>query len=395
MKFDPNTKNPNIILKLVISIVLFFFGLICLFMLFENLDADRIMVVQSPVRGSLTWHVTPGIKWQGFGRVTKYYKLDTYEFQIPVRFNDGGHGTIQGSINYELPFDNKNLNSLHMKYGSQEAIQKQLIETVTNKCVYMTGPLMSSKESYAEKRTSLIRYIEDQINYGVFRTTQKEMKTTDAMTGQEKTVTVVEIVLAADGVTPLRQEEAILSSYGIKTSNFAVTSLPYDEKVEGQIKQQQEISMKVQTAMASAKEAEQNVITVAKQGEANAATAKWQQEVEKAKAVTLAEQQKEVAKLERDAAEFTKQKEILLGQGEAERKKLAMSADGALKQKLDAWLKAQEYWADAAAKYQGQWVPTTVIGGEGKDYNGAQTFMDLMGMKAAKDLSLDMSIKGK
>jgi hypothetical protein len=281
-----------------------------------------------------------------------------------------------------------------MKYGSQEAIQKNLIETVTNKCVYMTGPLMSSKESYAEKRTSLIRYIEDQITLGVFRTTQKEVKTTDAMTGQEKTVTVVEIVLKEDG-SPMRQEEAILASYGIKTSNFAVTSLPYDEKVEGQIKQQQEISMKVQTAMASAKEAEQNVITVAKQGEANAATAKWEQEVIKAKAVTLAEQEKEVAKLNRDAAEYTKQKDILLGQGEAERKRLVMSANGALEQKLDAWLKAQEYWADAASKYPGQWVPTTVIGGDSKGYNGAQTFMDLMGMKAARDLSLDMSIKDK
>jgi hypothetical protein len=165
--------------------------------------------------------------------------------------------------------------------------------------------------------------------------------------------------------------------------------------VEGQIKQQQEISMKVQTAMASAKEAEQNVITVAKQGEANAATAKWEQEVIKAKAVTLAEQEKEVAKLNRDAAEYTKQKDILLGQGEAERKRLVMSANGALEQKLDAWLKAQEYWADAASKYPGQWVPTTVIGGDSKGYNGAQTFMDLMGMKAARDLSLDMSIKDK
>jgi len=387
-------KNPNTLLMLAISIIVVILLAISMFNIFENLDADRIMVIQSPIKGSLTWHITAGLKYQGFGKVTKYYKLDTYEFKIPVRFNDGGHGTIDGSINFELPFDNTNLNRLHTKYGSQKAIQKQLVETVTNKCVYMTGPLMSSKESYAEKRTSLIRYIEDQINLGVFRTTQKDVKTTDPMTGQEKTVTVVEIVMDSAGA-PRRQEEAILASYGIKTSNFAVISLPYDSTVESQIKQQQAINMKVQTAIAAAKEAEQNVITVAKQGEANAAVAKWEQEVIKAREVTQAEQRKEVAKLERDAAEFTKQKEISLGQGEAERKRLVMSADGALKQKLDTWLEAQKCWADAASKYQGQWVPTTIIGGDNKNYNGAQTFMDLMGMKAARDLNLDMSIPNK
>lgn len=44
----------------------------------------------------------------------------------------------------------------------------------------MTGPLMSSKESYAEKRTNLIRFIEDQISNGVYKTAQKDIKVTVA-----------------------------------------------------------------------------------------------------------------------------------------------------------------------------------------------------------------------
>lgn len=386
------SSNFSKIFSIVLSVIAVIFILIFSGKIFENVDADRIVVIQSPIKGTLKWYTTAGIKIQGFGKVTRYYKLDTYEFQIPVRFNDGGHGTIEGSINYELPFDIKNLSSLHMKYGSQEAIQKQLIETVTNKCIYMTGPLMSSKESYSEKRTSLIRFIEDQITSGVYKTTQREVKTKDQMTGQDKTITLVEIVMDSIG-TPLRQEEAVLSSYGIKTSNFAVVRLPYDETVENQIKQQQDITMKVQTAIAAAKEAEQNVITVAKQGEANAAQAKWEQEVIRARAVTEAEQKRDVAKLEKEAAEYKKQEQILLGQGEAERKKLVMNADGALTLKAEKWLEAQKVWADAASKYQGAWVPTTVIGSDGGKYNGAQTFMDLMGMKAARDLGLDMSVK--
>jgi regulator of protease activity HflC (stomatin/prohibitin superfamily) len=367
-------------------------GLILLGSIVENLNADRIMIIQSPVQGKLSYYTTPGWKWQGFGKVTKLWKLDTYEFEIPVRFNDGGHGTIHGSLNYELPFDSEHLNQLYSKYGSQEAIQKQLIETVTNKCVYMTGPLMSSKESYAEKRTDLIHMINDQIEHGVYKTRQKEVRVKDTITGAEKTVTLVEIVLDANG-KPERQEEAILASYGIKTSNFAVTELPYDETVENQIKQQQELNMKVQTSIASAKEAEQRAITMAKEGEANAAKAKWEQEVVKAKAVVQAQQTLEVSTLERKAAEQEKMKQILLGEGEGERKRLVMNADGALTQKLSALVEINKMWSDAVAKQK--WVPEIIMGSDGKASNIGSDFMSLMMLKSAKDLSLDMTLPNR
>ena len=386
-------KNIGIgkIVGLVVAGVVLLSLLVLSGSIFENLNADRIMVIQSPISGKLTWSTAPGWKWQGFGRVTKYWKLDTYEFKIPVRFNDGGHGTIEGSINYELPFDVEHLNLLHTRYGSQEAIQKQLIETVANKCVYMTGPLMSSKESYAEKRTSLIRYIEDQIANGVYKTTQRDVKTKDPITGQEKTVTIVEIVME-DGKEG-RQEEAILTQYGIRTSNFAVVSLPYDEAVEGQIKQQQQLNMQVQTAMAAAKTAEQQAITVVKQGEANAATAKWEQEVVKAKEVTFAQQKLEVARLDKQAAEQVKLKLILEGEGEAEKRRLIMGADGALTQKLDAYKYAIDRMASAIEKQK--WVPEIQMGGTGTQAStGAQQMIDMLMIKVAKDLSLDMKMKG-
>jgi len=164
---------------LVILIIVAFF---CSFSLIENNDAEEIMVIQSPVSGELTWHTTAGMKWQGFGKVTTYQKRSQFWFSdqddqgselnqsIKVRFNDGGHGQISGSIAWEMPIDNANLTALHTKYGSQHAIEQQLVRTVVEKSVYMTGPLMSSKESYAERRNELIRFIEDQITLGVYKT---------------------------------------------------------------------------------------------------------------------------------------------------------------------------------------------------------------------------------
>ena len=53
-------------------------------------------------------------------------------------------------------------------------------------------------------------------------------------------------------------------------------------------------------------------------------------------------------------------------------------------------------FADAIKGYQGNWVPTVTVGGQGPNgpvANGAQTFMDLLMIKAAKDLALDLSTK--
>jgi len=377
-------------------VIFLFMGLMISMKVYEHLKADEIMVIQAPFSGKLTWYTTPGTKWQGFGKATTYPRRSIYNFETQVRFNDGGHGTMKGSIQYEMPLSIENLTELHIKFGSPSAIQKQLIETVTNKSAYMTGPLMSSKESYAEKRNDLIRYVEDQVVHGVYRTTSREAKIKDQITGTDKTVTIVEIVIK-DGV-PERQEEPVLTVFGIRPFNFTITSLPYDETVEAQIKQQQVIAMDVQTAIADAKKAEQRTITVSEQGKANAAEAKWKQEALKATEVTLAQQKLEVATLEAKTADQTKLRDILLGEGEATRKKLVMEADGGLEKKLDAIVKINDRYATAIEKYSGNWVPTIIMGsdnnGSGVAGSGAMQLIDLLTAKTARDLAVDWELPG-
>lgn len=396
-------------------------GVVLAHELFEMLDADEIMVVQSPVAGNLTWHTSPGLKWQGFGKATRYSKRAIYVFETPVRFNDGGHASLKGSIQYEMPMDEVNLTRLHVRFGSQLAIQNQLLETITNKSIYMTGPLMSSKESYAEKRNALIRYVEDQIAGGVYRTIQREEKTKDPMTGADKTVTIVEVALGKNGL-PERQEEAVLVGFGIRPFAFAIERLSYDATVEKQIQQQQQVTMDVQLAIADAKKAEQRAITAAKQGEAAAAEAKWRQEVEKAQQVTKGQQEFEVAKLQAqkqfevaelearqklqvarldaDAAEQFKRAERLRGEGEAARRTALMRADGALDKRLEAYVKVAEVYAEAIKGYQGNWAPGVVMGGgsgtTGVPGAGANQLVELLTARTAHDLSLDMrsSLRG-
>lgn len=407
------------VMKVVVAIVAVVVAVVASFMLFENLDAKEIMVVQSPISGQLTWHTSAGVKMQGFGTVTKYPKREQFWFSakndqgtkenesIRCRFNDNGHAQISGSISWEMPLDETHLTALHTKYGSRSAVEQQLVRTVIEKSVYMTGPLMSSKESAAEKRTDLLRFIEEQVQRGVYLTETVQEKQPDAMTGQMKTVSVVRLRNDAAGQS-LRAESSPLEVYAIKTSNLSINEVKYDETVEKQIQQQQQAMMQVQTAMARAKEAEQEAITVSKKGEAAAAEAKWKQEVIKAQAVTEAEQQYKVqtlnaerelkvAELNAKAAEQTKKQQILLGEGESSRAKANMAANGALETKLEALVEINKNYAEAIKEYKGNFVPNVVMGGN-NGAHGTSSVMDLVNMfmvKTANDISLDMKTKQK
>lgn len=398
-----NTKRIVVVALGVIALIATF---IIVPKLWEDVDAGEIVIIQDPVDGNLHVYSQPGWQWQGMGRVTHYRKSNQFWFlakekpdrdevdnSIGVKWNDGGHCNISGSVRYDLPMDEAQLIRLHSIFGSQQALENQLIKTNVEKSIFMTGPLMSSKESYAEKRNDLIFYIEDQASRGVYKTRQVDVKEIDPLSKAEKTVTKVEIILDSKSM-PLRQEVSPIAVNGIKLYNISIKRMDYDKNVERQIQTQQQATMQIQTAIAEAKRAEQRALTVEKEGEANAAQAKWDQEVIKAKEVTQAEARKTVAELDVQTADLNKRKAILEGEGEAAKKRLVMQANGALEQKLEAWLRSQEYWAKAFSEYGGNVVPQIITGGgSGNSNNGAISMMEIMGAKAARDLSLDLSNK--
>lgn len=298
--------------------------LVLVFILFsgkmvENVDNSEIVIIQSAFSGTVSIYTTPGPVLQNFGTATHYKKSNQFWFSkkgdegkeedqsIKIRFNDGGHGQISGSVRWYMPTDDKATLKLHTDFGSQEAVEQQLIRQVVTKAVYMTGPLMSSKESSAEKRNDLLSYIEDQSINGVYRTKQEDIKVHDDLMNTDKTVTVVKIVQDEKGM-PMRQEVSSVKVYGVNLQGLALNSIDYDVEVENQIKVQQQAYMQVQTAIANSKKAEQDAITTELQGKAAAAKAKWEQEVIKAQAITQAQQEKEVAALEAQTAILASQK---------------------------------------------------------------------------------------
>ena len=117
-----------------------------------------------------------------------------------------------------------------------------------------------------------------------------------------------------------------------------------------------------------------------------------QAEQEKAVAITAGEKERDVAKLLKDAAEYYKQQQILKGEGDAAYRQKVMQANGALEQKLEAWVSVMGKFATEFGKQK--WVPEVQMGGAGSSGgNSVQTMIDILSTKGARDLGLDMKME--
>jgi hypothetical protein len=395
-----DVSEINVSKKLILAAILGLFTLVFAGQFYENVDAHELMVLQDPVDGELHVYTSAGWKPQWFGKVTKYPLRSEYVFNDEpsskkLQFNDGGVGWLYGAVNWEMPLDAESVIRIHKKYGSAEAVEKQAVARMIDNAVYLAGPLMSSTESSGERRAELVHYINDQAENGIYVTVTEAVKSTDPITGAETVARVARIVDDGKGGVK-RQQDSILNEFNIRLLPISITNLDYDDAVEKQISERQKATTQVQIAQANARKAQQDTITVEEQGKADAAKSKWEQETIKAKAVVEAQQKLEVATLAAKEAEQRKLEQILLGEGEAERKRLVMSADGALEKKLETYEKVNAMYADAIKGYQGNWVPSIQMGDAGgKGVNGAQDLIGLLTAKTAKDLSLDLGVKGR
>ena len=382
--------GPAKIIRLVGAVFLLILGMTLFFKSWFTVNNHEAVALTYP-NGQVSFVTTPGFYGQWFGHTQSFEKRKQYPFEEKIQFNDGAYATIKGSVQYQIPLDTRTLTRMYQYYPTPDSIESGLIETNLRKAIILTGRTMSSKESYAEKRGDLMSFMEDQLKHGPYQTHSYTREVPDDLDNtKKKLITVVEIVTDVKAPMGLARSEAgLVEQYNIDTSNFNFV-VTYEDKVEKQIEALQAQAQQINQSIAEAKQAEQRAITAAKNGEANAATAKWDQEKINATEQARNEQSVKNAELERQAAVLRKAQLIAEGEGEAEKKKLIMSADGALQQKLATYVEVQKLWAEAY-KSGPPVVPQIQSGGTAGG-NGGVNFMEVMGMKAAKDLSLTLEV---
>jgi hypothetical protein len=392
----------------VIACVVAFLALMMLPKCAEDVKNEEIVINQVPFTGELEYWTTPGFKFQKGGRTSNYYKTNQIWFNeiekekknngniilrptgdnpaLPITYNDKGKGYVLGSVRIELPTDQKFLYRIQTHYGSMDRLINDLIKPTLGKVILACGPLMTSLESVSEKRTDLIAYATDQLNYGVYKTMVKEEETTDQLTNEIKIIRIASLI--TDSVSPngyKRQEESPFAYYGLKVSQLSISDMEYEQATIDQINKQREADMSIVTAKSKALEAAQLRIQAEEEGKRDAEKAKWKQEEIKAVEVTKAQQAYEVAQLQaKEAAEKAK-KIIEEGKAEAEANRLKVQAGLTPQEKAEWNYKTTVGVAEALSKSNVRWVPEIMMGN-----TGGGNSMDAVGLKMMLDIANQM-----
>ena len=200
---------------------------------------------------------------------------------------------------------------------------------------------------------------------------------------------------------------------GVTVASAILENLDPDDKYEEQINDRKAAASRRVVAREQRLEQEEQRLLAIQQGETDIAKRQAAAKVEQIEQTTNAETKKQLALIEagrmkeeaeiaRQTAEINLEKARIDAQAvtvaadaEAYAKEAILTADGALAQKLEAWVAAQTVWADAASKIN---VPATVIagGGDGGTAGNAlgtvDSFMQMLMIKTAKDLQVDPTI---
>lgn len=200
---------------------------------------------------------------------------------------------------------------------------------------------------------------------------------------------------------------------GVTVASAILENLDPDDKYEEQINDRKAAASRRVVAREQRLEQEEQRLLAIQQGETDIAkrqaAAKVEQiekttnaETEKQLALIVAERMKEEADIAKQTAAINLERAridaeavTVAADAEAYAKQAILEADGALAQKLEAWVSAQRVWADAASKIN---VPATVIasGGDagtaGNALGTVDQFMQMMMIKTARDLQVDPTI---
>jgi len=322
----------------IVTIVLVVFSLITLLVLGDKVaetnEAGQFQVKRAFITGEISVKDDAGLYGQWFGRIFTYNNVATVGFgrekgegtadidAIPVIFNDGSMATNSGLVRIKLPGIGMRKPLLNeYSRGYEHFITSGVLPVVRN-AVKLSANLRSAQDAY----TTLALYqqaIQDQIENGTY-VTYAAVDTIINATGDTETRQVTKIRVDGNGL-PLRNPNR-LQELGCEVLECVIDVPEFDEAVKNSIAKRKDEAMATELSKQEALRAKQQTITAIEQGKKNVATAEYEENVEKVKAVTIAQKEFEVAELDAKKALENKKALIAKGQGEAEAARLKVSA---------------------------------------------------------------------
>lgn len=357
----------------------------------ETNKAGFFQIKQAAITGNMTIRFEPGTYFQNFGSITTYRNVATVGIgnqrgegsadipAVDVIFNDGSKAVISGLVRIKLPNTIEGGLNLKEEYsqGYEHFIRSGVVPVVNN-AIKLSANLRSAQDAY----TTLALFqqaVDDQLRNGIY-VTKSDKVLVERSTGDVEEMRVTVLVYDENGV-PLRTPNR-LAQLGCEVLECVIDIPQFDAKVEEMISLRKDEAMKTELAKQSAIRAKQDALTAEEQGKANVAKAKYEQEVVKVSAVTVAQKEFEVAALQAKREEENKKATIFKGQAEAEANRLKVAAGLSPQERAEWDYKIKVGVAAELAKVK---VPSIMVsGGDGKsgvspmDAVGVNMLLDIM-----------------
>lgn len=346
----------------------------------------------------------PGVFWAGFfSKTTSYPDVITVVFTdegfksevtslnepIQVRFNDATKAIAKATVRWRLPGKEADMVKIHKEYRTPKKLAETTLTTYTDECLRYSAQLMESETHYSGGMSRLSEDFQDQLENGQYVLEMKSEYVVDTLTGEQEKFTTR--YPRRDDQGNIMRNKSDVQQFNITVSYASIGEVDYEDQVDAKLAQKIESSTQESISKQKLITAQQEALTAKAEGERIIAETRARGKIE---ATIRAEKERDVAIIQKEQAEYQRQRLILEGQGEAEKKRLIMNADGALDAKLQAWITVNQRYAEAIQNYQGNWVPQVNMGGSGGNgaNNGSQNLINLLMAKTAKDLALDMKV---
>lgn len=348
-----------------------------------------------------------------------------------VRLADNWTGDVSQSTRFQLPSDSTQFLEMSRAFRSPERLITTTLRPAVTASLDSVANMFTMEEYYAGgARDQFKTEFSDAVEKGRARVKQVQVTTNQTITqgGQAPSNSEVAADTAAVGDNEVRRVtmrkvvdangndiriKHDYAQWGIIVAQAILENLDPDDRFEDQIQARKDAASRRIVAREQRLEQEEQRLLAIQQGETDIAkrqaAARTEQiqkttdaETEKKLALIAAERIKEEAEVARqtaliklERAKVDAESVTVAADAEAYAKKAILEADGALAQKLEAWVQSQRYWADAASKIR---VPSTVFNSGGADGSSGsalgtvEQFMSIMTMRAAKELQVDPTI---
>ena len=344
---------------------------------------------------------------------------------FPMVFLGNVDAKVEFSARFKLPSGDQFL-KIAQDYRSPENFINTALIPALKETLQSTASLMSADDYYAGARSEFAAEFENQLNNGIYLIRRKEVerkvaapsKTAILQDGSEqgefgdgKSIAMITEKIINDKGIPVRKSQQF-RQYDVDVIEARITNVQPNQQYLVRMTAVQKALAELAVARQSRLKEEEEKLLV---------TARGQKEVEQKRQETLkeqiekttraetekqltkinAEREKQKAKIEKDTAGINLEKARIeadavkvTADAEAYAKNAVITADGALDKKLAALVTINQVWAEAASKAP---VPSVMMGG-GQGGNTSRqdemnSLMQILAVKAAKDLSVDTTVK--